>query len=646
VKRLQAFILAAGYGERLRPVTDHIPKPLLPVLGRPVIEIVIERLESLSVDSIGINVHHNPEMFLRWIATSPYTGKIRLFHEKTILGTGGALRNAAEFLGRSAFIVHNADILSDINLETLAEEHFSSGNTVTLAAHNYEKFNNLLIDCAGILNNVGKAEVEPASGLHKIAFTGIAIYSPDFLDFIPEGYSSVVDAWLKALASGKKIGTVDFSGCTWTDIGTPAAYVSAVFEELKKTGETIYVHGSADCGKAEIEGYAALESGCVTGPGTYLKNCVVLPETHVAEGSSFEDAIVGPDYMVRIEKSEGELPDHVFKDMAESFFQRPFGELECALIGAGGSDRKYYRLRNKKKSAVLMVCPAGDPDYERHIVYTEFFRRHSLPIPEMFKTDREQKQALFEDLGDLSLYAWLKCRRNPAMIESIYRKVLDVLITLHTTVSSNIAQCPLLVSRVFDYDHLRWETGYFAESFVEGHTGMSIDADNQLKDEFQLLARAVDAFPKAIVHRDFQSQNIMITRGGIPRVIDYQGARTGPPAYDLASVLWDPYFRLEDNMRERLVIYYIEKRKADFNSFDEGAFRYSLLLCRLQRHMQALGAYGFLSRVKGKKYFLKHLPQAMEYLSKEADQVSKDYPAIYELVKKLNAIYAKGLRKF
>jgi aminoglycoside/choline kinase family phosphotransferase len=287
-----------------------------------------------------------------------------------------------------------------------------------------------------------------------------------------------------------------------------------------------------------------------------------------------------------------------------------------------------------------MVCSADDPDYERHIAYTEFFSSHALQVPEMYDNDRERKQALFEDLGDLSLYAWLKCRREPEMIEGIYRKVLDILVKLHSGVTSNSAECPPLASRVFDYEHLRWETGYFTERFVSGLLRMTIADRNKLEEEFHRLATTVDSFPKAVVHRDFQSQNLMITKQGIPRVIDFQGARMGPPAYDLASVLWDPYYRLDDDMRERLVQYYIELRKAGAShGMDDNEFRYCLLLCRLQRHMQALGAYGFLAKVKGKKYFLKHIPQAMEYLAEEAALACEDFPGLHELVAKLNASY-------
>jgi aminoglycoside/choline kinase family phosphotransferase len=105
-----------------------------------------------------------------------------------------------------------------------------------------------------------------------------------------------------------------------------------------------------------------------------------------------------------------------------------------------------------------------------------------------------------------------------------------------------------------------------------------------------------------------------------------------PPAYDIASILWDPYYRLEDGMRERLLSYYIQKMQKETNEFDGTAFRGSLIYCRLQRHMQALGAYGFLSVVKGKKYFLKHVPEALRLLKDEAAMARHEYPALHHLV--------------
>ena len=157
-----------------------------------------------------------------------------------------------------------------------------------------------------------------------------------------------------------------------------------------------------------------------------------------------------------------------------------------------------------------------------------------------------------------------------------------------------------------------------------------------LEKEFHRLAQKVDGCPKAVIHRDFQCQNIMITAGGIPRVIDFQGARMAPPAYDVASILWDPYHRLDDGVRERLVDYYVSEMKRHSAGFSETSFRESLIPCRLQRHMQALGAYGFLSVVKGKKYFLKHIPEALRLLKEETAAAKKDYPELHNLVNSLS----------
>jgi aminoglycoside/choline kinase family phosphotransferase len=194
----------------------------------------------------------------------------------------------------------------------------------------------------------------------------------------------------------------------------------------------------------------------------------------------------------------------------------------------------------------------------------------------------------------------------------------------------------MLAERIFDYEYLRWETGYFIDRFVRGLMKHEPGDPALLDKEFHRLALMTDAFPKRIIHRDFQSQNIMIMKGGIPHVIDYQGARLAPPAYDLASVLWDPYAPLNTGMRERLLDHYlgvVGERAGSWLRTDE--FRDSLLCCRLQRHMQALGAYGFLSVVKGKNYFLKYLPEGLRLLKEDAAEARADFPALFRLVNSL-----------
>ena len=307
--KLSVFILAAGLGERLRPITNHIPKALLPVLGKPVLESVLEKVSALPATAIGINLHYKKEAIERWIRKSAFSDKVTLFPEDPVLGTGGALKNAEGFLKNSAFLVHNADILSDIDLEKLIAAHNKSGNLATLAVHAFPEFNNLVIDDNGYLIEIGALCSlcrKPNSQL--LAFTGIAAYAPEFLKVLPEGASSVVHAWTEAISSGQKIGTYHVSGCYWTDIGTPASYAKAVINEFRKNGETVYIHPSVkDCKSFEMDGYVAIENESISDQGISLRNCIVLPGTEIDIKYHFENCIIGPGF--KIDLSESDLFD-------------------------------------------------------------------------------------------------------------------------------------------------------------------------------------------------------------------------------------------------------------------------------------------------------------------------------------------------
>ena len=554
---LSTFILAAGLGERLRPITDHFPKPLLPILGTPILQSILEKVSTLPAQKIGINLYHKKELIENWIKQSSFNAKVKLFPEDSMLGTGGALKNAESFLKNNFFLVHNSDIVSDIDLGKLLEYHLSSDNLVTLAVHDYPEFNKLEINERGFFRGIGKGHPHPtpppSTTFRYLAFTGIAVYSPDFLRFLPSGHSSVTDAWLKAIESGYKVGTFDVSGCYWSDIGTPASYASTVINELRKNGEYIYVHPSIKtCKQVDMDGYVIVEDGCKLDKGTFLRNCILLNCSSPPFGKGgmggflIENCILGSGFKI---------------DLSESEMFGSYDETDALLIGTGGSDRKYYRVKKNSNTDVLMQCSMSDPDFQRHIEYTRFFQRYSIPVPKLLHVEPEIMNAIFEDLGDLSLYSYLKCPREKEEIEAVYKRIIDILILMHTVVTEHITECTLLQNRIFDYEHLRWETSYFMERFVEGIMDIRVKNLSVINDEFHRLAMKVDSFPKTVVHRDFQSQNIMITKGGSPRVVDYQGARIGPPAYDVVSLLWDPYYRLEYDMRERLLEYYVEEIK-------------------------------------------------------------------------------------
>ncbi len=622
MKKTNIFLFAAGLGKRLRPITDHIPKPLLPLLGKPVLQRLLENLSALPFEKIGINIHYKKEAIEQWTAGSLLHDRIRLFPEEKIMGTGGALKEAAALLREGTFLVHNADILTDINLLNLLEHHLSSGNTATLAVHDFPEFNKLVIDENGFLMGIEERQPGPLQGGRISAFTGIAFYEPGFLEFLPACPSSVVDAWLRALSSGCRIGTFNVSGCRWADIGTPAAYASAVFDALRAEGETIYVHPSIkECSDPDLHGYVVIEEGCRIEKGVSLKNCILLPAGHAQRDTQYKDCIIGPGLRVPLYDSSTRDCD---------------GEKEGRPIGAGGSDREYYRVIRENKSAVLMQSSGNAPDFERHIEYTHFFLKHSIPVPGLIEADHERMQAVFEDAGDTSLYSYLKYPRQGRVIKDIYRKVMQAMAMIHSIGAGDIRESSLLTERVFDYAHFRWETDYFMTRFVEGIMDRGAEDPAALKEEFHQLAKKADSFPKTVIHRDLQSQNIMIMEGREIRIIDFQGARTGPPAYDAASILWDPYYCLDERLRERLLVYYMEEMSGTGKGFSRESFIGTLLTCRLQRHMQALGAYGFLSSVKGKGYFLKYVPEGLRLLKEDVSLSGHEYPELYRLVMKLH----------
>jgi NDP-sugar pyrophosphorylase family protein/aminoglycoside/choline kinase family phosphotransferase len=657
---LNIFLPAAGLGERLRPITNHLPKPLLPVLGRPLIEIILERLTAVCSGKIGINLHYKSGMLRDWAANSNYGDRIRFFPEDPILGTGGALKNADAFLSSGPFIVHNSDILLDIDFSRLIEEHLFSGNIATLACHRLPHLSNVVIDKNNQVldvENPGASKPDQSTIADKTAYTGIAVYSPNILAFLPPGVSHATIAWIAASKAGHKVRAMDFTESSWNDVGTPATYARGILDALRESGETVWLSPKARCSRIGIDGYAVLESGSEVQEGSRLRNCIVMPGARVS--GSHENQVLGPDYAVALTESDMQPSLHAAEkkrvSLADPLFRAYFGiyttsksalvtpnpELrtpnsplwsDAILIGLGGSDRRYFRVRNDGKTAVLMECRSDDPDYERHLVYTRFFADHGVPVPGLIAAEDGTKRALFEDLGDTSLYSYMKLSHDKGHVEEVYCRVLDILVKLHTSVMDHISECPLLQARVFDYDHLRWETGYFLERFVIGLKGIHVRNGQALNEEFHRLAQNVDGLPKGVIHRDFQSQNIMVLADSLPRVIDFQGARMAPPAYDVASVLWDPYHRLDDSIRERLVTYYVSEMKRQSAGFNEAVLRKSLIPCRLQRHMQALGAYGFLSTAKGKKYFLKHVPEALRLLKEAIASAKDEYPELCKLI--------------
>ncbi|MFZ4440998.1 MAG: aminoglycoside phosphotransferase family protein, partial [Syntrophales bacterium] len=269
--------------------------------------------------------------------------------------------------------------------------------------------------------------------------------------------------------------------------------------------------------------------------------------------------------------------------------------------------------------------------YEENDLYAavaSFLREIGVTVPAIYGQDPEQRLILMEDLGDRDLYA---LRDAPWEIRrDLYEKTLAQAATM-ISFSPNRLPAGLRLMPGFDANLYQWERDYFREHCVRNVFRIDLSAaeDDALEAELSALAGRLLATPTVLVHRDFQSQNVMICNNE-PVLIDFQGIRPGSLFYDLASLLCDPYVSFPEAGRENLLLYYHEISGAPY---DWDAFRELFLLASAQRLMQALGAYGFLGLKREKPHFLKHIRPALgNLISVTAETIS--LPRLHKLARR------------
>ncbi len=277
------------------------------------------------------------------------------------------------------------------------------------------------------------------------------------------------------------------------------------------------------------------------------------------------------------------------------------------LAGAAGSGRLYYRIAQGEKSWILVKAPQVDKDFIRLLDYTRFFCGLGLPVPAVLCLDQGCAQMLQDDLGNTHLLDVVGSRQD---WKESYRAVIDILVQWQKTATPVVAQCPVLAAWQFDFKGIRWETLYFTENCLVPHLRPQPDLLEALLRDFDELALRVAGHPRVVMHRDFQSQNILIRNGKVG-IVDFQGARMGSPLYDLSSLLWDPYTELPADFVEEGLGYFI--RQCDLG-LPEATLRAMFAETSFQRLMQACGAYCFLSETKKIASFARYLAPGLRRL--------------------------------
>jgi NDP-sugar pyrophosphorylase family protein len=224
------MILAAGRGTRLDPLTDEIPKPLIEVGGRTLLEWVARRLVDAGADRLIVNVHAHADRIAAELEALALGVELAISREaERPLETGGGVLHAAPHFRRAGpFLLHNADVISEIDLRALLAAHRQSGALATLAVHERETSRFLLFDADGLLGwenlRTGGAERvrSPRGQVRRVAFAGIHAVDPRFLDLVEErGAFSILDPYLRLSAAGERVLALDVTGALWLEIGTP-----------------------------------------------------------------------------------------------------------------------------------------------------------------------------------------------------------------------------------------------------------------------------------------------------------------------------------------------------------------------------------------------------------------------------------------
>ncbi|MCM8537242.1 MAG: phosphotransferase [Lentisphaeraceae bacterium] len=350
-----------------------------------------------------------------------------------------------------------------------------------------------------------------------------------------------------------------------------------------------------------------IESNTTIGKNVSLENVILLSGSTVADNTKLTNAIVGPSFTKEI-----------------SWPTLNTAQKSLEKIGNGGSDRVY--TRNEK--CVTLHYSAFEENVSRQIELTQAFRENKVNVPAVLHHNELLRTVDLEDLGDVTFKQWQDSKTDAekaAMLEKIFSELKKFQFADET-------HCPVIKDKLFDTNILLWETSYFYERFVQRVCGLK-EQSNQLNQEFQKLAEIVDSLPKTIMHRDFQSENIMI-KDNSPYFIDFQGAHWGTPFYDLASFLKDPYTSFSEEFRKGLETSYLSFLGNKFN-MTEDECRKAYVYCGMQRHMQALGAYGFLTHIRGKKDFLQHAKPAFAFLEEEVSSCQEEFPEMYKIIQTL-----------
>lgn len=573
----KAVVLAAGLGTRLRPLTLVAPKPLLPVWGVPMLERIVAMLEAWGVEEIAVNAHWQAEKIREFAAGRKGAAKIRVSCEDEILGTGGVLNPLREWIGGDAFWLVNGDIVAHgLDPQPIADAFERSGRFAGCWLSDVLGPRTVEADPEGRVCN-WKSDVPGDHGTYT--YCGCALLSPDVMDELPpSGFSTIVSAYEKAAMKGRfVVGSVQ-DDSYWGDAGTLERYLE--------------IHAAFDPDRFEenpnviFDGVKLLDSADLAG-------CVV---TGGMIGGAFERAaLVGAD----------QTGDARLSALAQSLGWKP-EDVAAEFLGERGSNRTFWRFVHGDERAIAVEYDdAKRPENARYASHARLLASAGVPVPDVLADLPDAKALALEDVSGGSLEE--RATKKGARLVELYRPVVQALAAMQERGTEAVLSANVALEPPFGPDLYKWERDLFETHCVKGRFAYDAMPD-AVRAELEQVAETLSRARPVLVHRDFQSSNVLFRADGTMAFIDFQGMRLGPAAYDLASLLYDPYVPLGEKERKALArLLPVEH----------------LHLAAVQRLVQALGAFGRLASV-GQTQFERHVPRALSNLLEAADEADFD----------------------
>jgi aminoglycoside/choline kinase family phosphotransferase len=326
----------------------------------------------------------------------------------------------------------------------------------------------------------------------------------------------------------------------------------------------------------------------------------------------------------------GKEHNRISADMAafiESWLKEngpPFRGFEAQRLPGDGSDRAFWRIApsSGERSFIAMENrPVNDFSRRENFAYLRIGKHllnRGLPLPKIYRHDLNRGWFIMEDLGDTSLHDAVSRQKNR---QPLYEKITGTLVRLQIHGSEGFD--PAWTCQSEKYDRIvmrRYESDYFKSAFLGHYLGLKAERPD-LEACFDHLAdTASRAESRFFLHRDFQSRNIIIS-GDRVGILDWQGGRIGPLAYDLASLIIDPYADLSREEKNQIYRTYLGLLRGYASRWIDSVDKYFPYLA-IQRNLQILGAFSYLCKAKGKGYFEAYIPSALRSLNGLLDELN------------------------